>query len=279
MRFTSFFAALAVLILTGCQPADTPAPAEPPQQATQEPASAAAEPQAAQPSRFDIYATVRLTADLSHLNDQQKAMIPLLIEASKIMDDLYWMQALGDKDAFLASIEDPRERRFAEINYGPWDRLAADQPFIETYGAKPLGAQFYPADMSREEFEAWQQEGKDGLYTLVRRDESGQLVLQAYSEAYAPQLADAAALLREAAELASDAAFANYLRMRADALLSDAFQPSDMAWMDVKDNPIELVIGPLETYEDRLFGSRAAYSSRTPCWPSTTRSWCPSRVC
>ena len=261
MRFTSFCAALTVLILTGCQPADPPMPTEPPQQSAHEPISTEHGTPATQPSRFDIYATVRLTADLSHLDEQQKAMIPLLIEASRIMDELYWLQAVGDKDAFLASIDDPRERRFAEINYGPWDRLAADQPFIETYGPKPLGAQFYPADMSKEEFEAWQQEGKDGLYSLVRRDEAGQLTLQPYSEAYAPQLAAAAALLREAAQLASDAEFANYLRMRADALQTDDFQPSDMAWMDMKNNPIELVIGPIETYEDLLFGYRAAYES------------------
>jgi hypothetical protein len=261
MRFTSFIAALTVLILTGCQPADSPPVAESPEPSARAPASTEQGSAAAQPSRFDIYATVRLAADLSHLDNQQKAMIPLLIEASRIMDELYWLQAVGDKDAFLASIEDPRERRFAEINYGPWDRLAADQPFIESFGPKPLGAQFYPADMSKEEFEAWQQEGKDGLYSLVRRDEDGQLTLQSYSEAYAPQLAAAANLLREAAQLASDAEFANYLRLRADALQSDDFQPSDMAWMDMKDNPIELVIGPIETYEDLLFGYRAAYES------------------
>ena len=154
-----------------------------------------------------------------------------------------------------------RQRRFAEINYGPWDRLAADQPFIENYGAKPLGAQFYPEDMSKQEFEAWQQEGKDGLYSLVRRDAEGKLTLQSYHEAYGPQLEAAANLLREAADLATNVEFANYLRMRADALQTDDFQPSDMAWMDMKTNPIELVIGPIETYEDQLFGYRAAYES------------------
>ncbi|MFC1605417.1 Zn-dependent hydrolase [Pseudomonadota bacterium] len=258
MRFNSLFAFTAVLLLAACKPAEPPAPAE--QQAS-EPASSVPEQQAAAPSRFDIYATVRLTADLSRLDERQKQMIPLLIEASQIMDGLYWLQAVGDKDSFLATIDDPRERRFAEINYGPWDRLAADQPFIESYGPKPLGAQFYPADMSKEEFDAWQQEGKAGLYTLVRRDDAGRLLLQPYSEAFAPQLAAAAQLLREAAELASNAEFANYLRMRADALQTDDFQPSDMAWMDMKSNPIELVIGPIETYEDQLFGYRASYEA------------------
>jgi hypothetical protein len=258
MRFNSLFAFTAALLLAACKPAEPTAPVE---REVGEPASSVPEQQAAEPSRFDIYATVRLTADLSRLDERQKQMIPLLIEASQVMDGLYWLQAVGDKDSFLASIDDPRERRFAEINYGPWDRLAADQPFIESYGPKPLGAQFYPADMSKEEFEAWQQEGKDGLYTLVRRDDAGRLQLQPYSEAFAPQLAAAARLLREAAELATDAEFANYLRMRADALQTDDFQPSDMAWMDMKSNPIELVIGPIETYEDQLFGYRASYEA------------------
>lgn len=265
MRMTVLAAASALLLLAACKEADSPAePAAeavaPPQDAIGEPARAEREAPE-QPSRFDIYSTVRLTADLSGLDENQKQMVGLLIEASKIMDELFWQQAWGDRDSLLAGIEDPAARRFADINYGPWDRLAGDQPFIESFGPKPLGARFYPEDMTKEEFEAWDQDGKDGLYTLVRRDAEGQLMLQPYSEAYRPQLEQASALLRQAAELASDAEFANYLRLRADALLSDDFQPSDMAWMDMKNNPIELVIGPIETYEDQLYGYRAAYES------------------
>jgi hypothetical protein len=115
--------------------------------------------------------------------------------------------------------------------------------------------------MSKEEFEAWEQPGKDGLYTLVKRNESGELYLEPFSQAYAAQLAEAAGLLRQAAELATDPEFTNYLLMRAAALQNDDFQASDMAWMDMKNNPIELVIGPIETYEDLLFGYRAAYES------------------
>ncbi|RPH98554.1 MAG: Zn-dependent hydrolase [Lysobacterales bacterium] len=264
MRMTVLAAASALLLLAACKQADTPAEpaaeaeaAAPPQEAIGEPAVAVRE----QPSRFDIYATVRLTADLSGLDENQKEMVRLLIEASKIMDELFWQQTWGDKAALLSGIEDPAARRFADINYGPWDRLAGDQPFIESYGPKPLGARFYPENMTKEEFEAWDQAGKDGLYTLVRRDAEGKLVLQPYSEAYRPQLEQAAALLKQAAELSGDAEFANYLRLRADALLTDDYQPSDMAWMDMKNNPIELVIGPIETYEDQLFGYRAAYES------------------
>ena len=257
MRVQHLVSLFALLALTACQQAESPAPAEPPEMAIEK--AVEAPPEA--PSRFDIYATVRLTADLGHLSDQQKQMIPILIEASKIMDDLYWQQAYGDKEPLLESIEDPAMRRFADINYGPWDRLAADQPFIEGAGPKPEGARFYPPDMSKEEFEAWDQEGKDGLYTLVKRNENGGLELLPYSQAYAPQLQKAAALLQDAAELAEDEEFANYLRMRATAIVTDDFQASDMAWMDMKNNALELVIGPIETYEDLLFGYRASYES------------------
>lgn len=211
--------------------------------------------------RIGIYAPVELTADLSALSDNQRALIAKLIEASEIMDDLFWKQAYGDKDALLNSLQDENTRRFAEINYGPWDRLAGDRPFVDGIGDKPLGANLYPADMTREEFEAWDNPDKRGLYSLVRRDTDGNLVLVPYHEAYRAELERAANLLREAAGLAEIESFARYLRMRADALLNDDFQPSDMAWMDMKDNIIEVVIGPIESYEDQLFGYRTAYES------------------
>jgi hypothetical protein len=247
----------ALLILSACQQAEPPVSAI--GEAEVAVRESAAEPAAEAPSRYDIYATVRLTADLSHLSDRQKQMIPLLIDASRIMDELFWLQAYGEKEPFLSSIEDPVVRRFAVINYGPWDRLAADQPFVESFGPKPLGAQFYPPDMTKEEFEAWDQPEKDGHYSLVKRNEAGELYLEPYNVAYAAQLQEAANLLRLAAELAEDPEFANYLLMRASALETDNFQPSDLAWMEMKNNPIELVIGPIEFYEDQLYNYRAAY--------------------
>jgi hypothetical protein len=262
----------ALLLLSACQPsgnpaaetdtdADTATAQAPADTAAAAPAQPPAEDPPAAPSRFDIYATVRLTADLDHLSENQKQMISLLIEASGIMDELFWQQAYGDRDSLIDSIDDPAMRRFAEINYGPWDRLAGDTPFVESAVAKPLGARFYPADMTREEFEAWDQEGKEGLYSVVRRDEAGGLELLPYSQVYADGLRRTAALLREAATLADDETFGTYLEMRATALETDQYQASDMFWMDMKSNPIELVIGPIETYEDQLFGYRAAFES------------------
>lgn len=213
------------------------------------------------PSRFDIYSQVTLSADLGHLTDKQRQMVGLLIDAGKITDDLFWRQVWGDKDALLNAINEPKAKQFALYNYGPWDRLDADKAFIKGYGERPPGAQFYPQDMTKEEFETWQQEGKDGQYSLVRRAADGSLELQAYSQAYAKEIKHIADLLNQAAKLADDEAFAAYLQMRAEALKTDDYQASDRAWMDMKNNPVEVVIGPIETYQDALYGYRAAFET------------------
>ncbi|GAA6139854.1 hypothetical protein NBRC116583_36010 [Arenicella sp. 4NH20-0111] len=211
--------------------------------------------------RFDIYSEVELSVDLGELSEDQKKMVSLLIDAGKITDELFWQQVWGDKEALLRSIDDPKARQFALYNYGPWDRLDGDKPFIAEFGARPEGAQYYPRDMSKEEFAAWSMKGKDGLYSLVKRDSQGELILQPYREAYAEQLGEIAKLLRQASALAEDKGFAEYLNLRADALLSGEYQASDMAWMDMKDNLIEVVIGPIETYQDALYGYRAAFET------------------
>lgn len=212
--------------------------------------------------RPEVYADFTLTADLDELTDNQKQMIKLLIEAAQIMDGLFWRQSYGDDYAsWLDSISDDDTRRFAELNYGPWDRLDGNQPFVKDVGAKPPGANFYPKDMSKEEFEQAYLPGKAGQYSLVRRDADGGLRLLAYHVAYADELKQAADLLREAATFAESPDFASYLKLRSMALISDEYQISDMFWMDVRDNQIDVVIGPIESYEDALFGYRTAYEA------------------
>ena len=207
------------------------------------------------------YAEVSLQADLSHLSDGDREAIGYLIDAAKIMDALFWKQVWGDRQALMAKIEDPVTRRFVEINYGPWDRLDNDQSFVEGIGERPPGAQFYPADMSKAEFDAADLADKDSLYTLVKRDEAGELYVVPYHQAYETELAEAAALLRKAAAVVSDPGFAGYLGLRADALMSSDYQPSDMAWMDMKNSPIDVVIGPIESYQDALYGTKAAFEA------------------
>ena len=212
--------------------------------------------------RLDIYKEVTLSADLSHLSANQKQMLALLIDASKIMDDLFWQQAFSqDKKTFIASIKDEKVRRFAEINYGPWDRLDGDNVFLTQNKAKAHGAEFYPSDMTKAEFEEADLANKDGLYSIISRNDEGKLIAVAYSEMYSDEINRAAAILEKAATFADDKEFANYLIMRAKALRTDDYQASDLAWMDMKNNPIDVVIGPIENYEDQLYGYRAAFEA------------------
>jgi hypothetical protein len=212
--------------------------------------------------RLNIYFPVELNADLSALTDKQKSMLSVLIEASTIMDDLFWRQAYGDnKQGLLSQVTDPSIQDFLSINYGPWDRLDGNKVLLENTPEKALGAQFYPTDMTKQEFEQAEFADKEGLYSMVRRDGDGQLIAIPYSEFFKEELQQAASLLKKAATLAADSSFAHYLNIRADALLSNDYQPSDFAWMDMKTNPIDLVIGPIETYEDQLFGYRTAFES------------------
>ena len=250
-------AVAGLFMLTACsKSADTK------QTQTAKPETAAEQTLLVDESRLSIYHGVDLTSDLSHLSDNQHKMLSLLIDASKIMDDLFWKQAFfDDKDAFLSSISDEKVRHFAEINYGPWDRLNGDTPFISGYDDKALGAEFYPHDMEKEEFATADFADKQGLYSIVKRDEAGNLYSVPYSEAYKSELMKASDLLKKASELAEDESFKQYLQLRSEALLSNDYLASDMAWMDMKTNPVELVIGPIESYEDQLFGYRAAFEA------------------
>ena len=210
-------------------------------------------------SKIKALAIVRLTTDVSKLTEKEKQMIPLLIDAAKIMDALFWKQTLGDKEKFFAGINDSLTRCFAEINYGPWERLNGNKPFVSGFNEKPSGANFYPADMTKEEFEKWGEKNKADQYSIVQRNDDKSLKLISYHEAYKKELTDAANLLLKAAGLAEDPGLRNYLESRAKALVFDDYFKSDMAWMDMKNNTIDIVIGPIENYEDELFGYRTAY--------------------
>ena len=212
-------------------------------------------------AKLDQYVTVPLTSDLTVLSEKERQMILLLIDAAQVMDDLFWYESYGGKDKFLESNLEPTAKRFMEINYGPWDRLDDNKPFLPGAGAKPAGANYYPPDMTKEEFDAADLPDKAGLYTFIRRGSDGKLETIPYHQQFNMLVNRASNLLTQAADLAEDPGLKRYLQLRAQALLDDEYQESDRAWLDMKNNTLDVVIGPIETYEDQLFGYKAAHEA------------------
>ena len=210
-------------------------------------------------NNLNKYVTVKLTADLSSLSDKEKEMLPILIKAADKMNDMFWYESYGKKEDILNTLTDEDTKKFVEINYGPWDRLNGNKPFVEGVGEKPKGANFYPADITKDEFEAFESKDKNSLYTFIRRNDEGKLYSIPYYKQFENDLAKVSIMLIEAANLAEDEGLKTYLKLRAKALLDDNYQPSDLAWMDMKKNTLDLVIGPIETYEDQLYGNKAAH--------------------
>jgi hypothetical protein len=213
------------------------------------------------------FITVKLEADTASLTRNERRMLPLLVDAAREMHDVFWVQVVGPRDSVLSSIADPAARRLADLMVGPWNRLEDDAPFVAGVGPKPDGANFYPRDMTKAEFEREVQGGgarADSLkswYTMIRRDGSGRLSIIPYSRFFAAANQRAAAKVRAAAALAEDPGLRRYLTLLATALVTDRYRPSDMAWMDMKRNRLDIVLGPIEQYEDKLFGYKTAAES------------------
>ena len=210
----------------------------------------------------DKYAEYTLTTDISHLSENEREMLGLLFEAADIMDGLFWNENYGDKDELMARIGDNADiKKLATIAYGPWDGLDGNRPFVEGIGEKPAGARFYPADMTEEEWNAFDDPNKTSQYTMIVRDENGNLKCVWYHDYFEQQIKKAASLLDDASELAGDEEFAEYLRLRAKALRTDEYFESDMQWMDVRNNNIDMVIGPIENYTDARYGIKASHEA------------------
>ena len=236
---------LAVLALFSCSPKNT-------QEANTNPEMA---------SKVEEFAPFKLTSEVSYISENQKEMLNIFFEVADIMNNLFWQQAYSGKANALALSDDPSTQRFIEINYGPWERLNDNAPFVEGVGKKPKGASFYPTDMTKEEFDNLSDTSKSSLYTLIRRDANGKLSCIPYHEAYSKELKKASDLLLKAAGLAEDEGFKKYLELRAEALLNSDYLASDMAWMDMKTNTLDFVVGPIENYEDHLYGYKAAFEA------------------
>ncbi|HPE40486.1 MAG TPA: Zn-dependent hydrolase [Bacteroidales bacterium] len=212
--------------------------------------------------KVEEFAFVDLNAPelVANLSEKEKQMIPIFIQIADIMDQLFWKQTFGDK-SILDTITDPFMKDFVKINYGPWERLNADKSFVPGYGPKPLGCQYYPLDMTQEEFDALADKNKNSLYTILRRDENNNLKVIWYKDFYKEEITKVCELLDQAIELAEDAGLRNYLIERKKAFLTDDYFASDMAWMDMKDSKIDFVVGPIENYDDKLYEAKAAYEA------------------
>lgn len=211
--------------------------------------------------KLNDFATFKLSSDMSKLTENEKKMIALFLEAADIIDEIFWQEAYGNKSAFLDTLKDEKLLKLALINYGPWERLNDNKPFIAGAAPKPSGANYYPADMTIEEFEKFSDTEKTGLYSLIRRNDQGELTVIPYHIAFREQVTRVSELLKEAAGLAEDPGLKRYLDLRSKSFLNDDYLASDLAWMDMKTNTLDFVVGPIETYEDQLFGYKASHEA------------------
>ena len=212
--------------------------------------------------KVEQYAPFVLKYDIGHLSREEAELVGIFIQIADVMDDIYWEQAFGqDNRKKLRELKDPYMRQFAEIQYGAWDRLDAERPFIPGYGPKPAGANFYPKDMTKEEFEKLDDPMKTSQYTILQRNGKGDLEVIPYHKAYEKYLKRVYELLDKAIELAKDDGLRKYLETRREALSTDNYFESDMMWMDMKDSRLDIVFGPIENYEDALYGYKTAYEA------------------
>jgi hypothetical protein len=220
------------------------------------------------------FAPTEITADVSHLSENDRKALGKLIDAARLLDPLYLRQVWSGNEALLKKLEadstpEGKERlHYFMINKCPWSRLDKNEPFIDGVPhEKPPQAGFYPDDMSKDEFNTWvaglseqERQRATGFFTVIRRGADNKLKIVPYREEYREFLEPAATLLKEAAELTGNATLKNFLTRRAEAFLTDDYYASDVAWMDL-DAPIDVTIGPYETYEDELFGYKAAFEA------------------
>jgi hypothetical protein len=227
------------------------------------------EPAADAGAKLKAYAPYDIEVPWQVIGEQNKPALQKIYAACKIMDEIFlrqvWVRNVELRDE-LGRRGNPELLRFFWRNFGPWDRLDGDAPVL-VKDAKPAGANFYPPDMTKEEFENWvknhpqDKAAFESNFTVIKRTGDNGLEAVLYSKEYNELLTKAAQLMDEAAGLVDNESLANFLKLRARAFLSDDYYESDVAWMDVKDNVIDVTIGPYEVYEDNLFNYKAAFEA------------------
>ena len=220
------------------------------------------------------FAPTPLEVATSGLSEGDQKALVKLIQASRLINDIFLTQLWSGNHAELARLEkDTSELGRARLHYfwinkGPWSEIDGHTAFVPGVPPKKLpGANFYPEDMTKDEFESWakglpadQREQAEGFFTVIRRDSSRKLKIVPYSQEYRADLERASTLLKEAAALTDNATLKKFLETRAAAFLSNDYYESDLAWMDL-DAPLDITIGPYETYNDEVFGYKAGYEA------------------
>lgn len=208
------------------------------------------------------YANVKLSADLSSLSEGHTKLFSHLLKAADAIDELYWLQAYGDKNDLMKKMgDDPDIKAYAMINYGPWDRLDGNAPFTDDYPPRPLGVGFFPNDMNQNDFFAIPGNEKFEPLTIIKKGPKGDYKVLPYHIAYKTQIDKAVAHMRKGAELCECDDFKEYLLQRAEDLLTDNFEKSDALWLNMKDNKIDFVAGPIENLEDHLIWTKYSYGA------------------
>jgi hypothetical protein len=221
--------------------------------------------------RIAQFVPTTLTFDESLLGERDRQVLAKVVEAARLMDEIFLRQVSPRNPEWLARLESSQTAEDRDLLYyfrimcGPWDRLEEHRPFMGEE-AKPLGAGYYPPDLTKEEFEDWlaaspeDEEAFRGFFTVITREGEG-LAAVPYSIAYAEFLQPAARLLEEAAGLSDNPSLARFLASRAEAFRSNDYFQSEVDWLDVEDSLIDVTIGPYEVYEDRLLGHKAAFEA------------------
>lgn len=209
--------------------------------------------------KLEAYKNVKLSTDASLIDPLEREGLKQLIRAAELMDEIFRMQAY-EGSQITDSITNPNLRKYMDINYGPWDRLDENRPFVKGVGPKPLGANFYPADMRKSEYDSLSDPLKSDPYTIIVREDN-KLKVVPYTEAYQRMLFEASMCLKMAADFFKDSSFKVYLKARSEALLSNKYDESDRIWLDMKSNQFDIIIGPIENYEDKLYGNKTAYEA------------------
>jgi hypothetical protein len=257
MTKTWLLAATAALSLAACQAA-----------VTNQQNAASGEAGGSEQTPSDRLARIEMHPDTSYLTDEDRTVVNLLIQAADLMNPIYLRQASADNPRIREEIAKSGDKAMLDrfdTFMGPWDESDEDKPF---YGnaARPVGGGFYPAGLTKADFDKYLAEHPDQAkaltspYTVVKR-QGDRLIAVPYSVDYKQWLEPAAQLLEKAAATTSNASLKKFLSLRAKAFRTDDYFESELAWMDLKDTPIEIVIGPYETYTDTLYGAKTAFEA------------------